>query len=100
MQGEQALVAEPRPAGGPDAGPQVFELRAGRGARRVAGRRAGHRVGQRLVLRVQTDAHGDQLSSLSTRAAFWYRNFGHTSSLNGTLGMSRKIRSSDRPIGK
>ena len=42
-----------------------------------------------------------QLSSIPrTRAALWRRNFGHTSSLNPTLGSSEKIRSSERPIGK
>ena len=35
-----------------------------------------------------------------TRAAFWRRNLGHTSSLKGTPGSSAMIRSSDRPIGK
>ena len=39
-------------------------------------------------------------SSPNTRTAFSRRNFGHTSSLNGTLGSSEKMRSSDRPIGK
>ena len=38
--------------------------------------------------------------SLNTRSALVRRNFGHTSSLNGTLGSSAKMRSSDRPIGK
>ena len=36
----------------------------------------------------------------NTRIAFSRRNFGHTASLNGTFGMSPKMRSSDRPIGK
>lgn len=35
-----------------------------------------------------------------TRAAFWRRNLGHTSSLKGTPGSSAMIRFSDRPIGK
>ena len=37
---------------------------------------------------------------LNTRSAFSRRNFGHTSSLNGTLGMSANWRSSVRPAGK
>ena len=41
-----------------------------------------------------------QVSSLRTRRAFSLRNFGQTSSLKGTCGMSEKIRSRDRPIGK
>ena len=40
------------------------------------------------------------VSSLKTRRAFSRRNFGQTSSLNGTLGMSRNWRSSVRPAGK
>jgi len=39
-------------------------------------------------------------SSLKTRTALSRRNFGHTSSRNGTSGSSRKMRSSERPIGK
>ena len=38
--------------------------------------------------------------SPSTFLALSRRNFGHTSSLNGTLCMSVMMRSSDRPIGK
>ena len=41
-----------------------------------------------------------QPSSPSTRMALSRRNFGQTSSLNGTFGMSVMMRSSDRPIGK
>jgi hypothetical protein len=54
-----------------------------------------------LVLR-DRDGHGRlvYLSSLSTRRAFWLRNFGQTSSLKGTRGMSEKMRSSESPIGK
>jgi len=37
--------------------------------------------------------------SLKTRSAFSRRNFGHTSSRNGTSGISPQMRSSDRPIG-
>ena len=40
------------------------------------------------------------LPSLSTRRAFSCRNFGQTSSLKGTCGMSEKIRSRLSPIGK
>src|SRR5262249_56781395 len=39
-------------------------------------------------------------SILKTCMAFSRRNFGHTWSRNGTSGSSRKIRSSERPIGK
>jgi len=35
----------------------------------------------------------------STRAAFSYRNLGHTWSRNGTCGSSAKIRSMSRPMG-
>ncbi len=38
--------------------------------------------------------------SLKTRRAFSRRNFGQTSSLNGTDGSSAKMRSRERPIGK
>src|SRR4051812_40948559 len=37
---------------------------------------------------------------LSTVLAFSRRNFGHTSSLNGTLFISVMMRSSERPKGK
>ena len=37
---------------------------------------------------------------LKTRSAFSRRNFGQTSSLNGTFGMSRNWRSSVSPAGK
>jgi len=43
---------------------------------------------------------GGYLSRRKTRSAFSRRNFGQTSSRNGTCGMSWKMRSSDRPIGK
>ena len=46
---------------------------------------------------VAAQAHG---WSFSTLAALSRRNFGHTSSLNPTFGISVMIRSSDRPIGK
>ena len=46
-----------------------------------------------------TDGHYPT-GSLNTRIAFSRRNFGHTSSLNGTSGMSRNCRSSVRPAGK
>ena len=36
----------------------------------------------------------------NTRIAFSRRNFGQTSSLSGTFGMSPKMRSSERPIGQ
>ena len=39
-------------------------------------------------------------SSLNTRIAFSRRNFGHTWSRNGTFGISVKMRSRLRPIGK
>jgi len=38
--------------------------------------------------------------SLKTRSALPRKNFGHTSSLNGTCGISLKMRSSDSPMGK
>jgi len=38
--------------------------------------------------------------SLNTRTAFSRRNFGQTWSLNGTFGMSPKMRSRVRPAGK
>ena len=42
----------------------------------------------------------NQPSSLNTRSAFPCRNFGHTSSVKGTSGRSRKVRSRARLIGK
>jgi len=39
-------------------------------------------------------------SSFKTLIAFSRKNFGQTLSLNGTSGISEKIRSSDKPIGK
>ncbi len=41
-----------------------------------------------------------ELYSLNTRFAFSRKNFGQTSSLKPTWGISEKIRSSDRPMGK
>ena len=78
--------------------------RAARDADRARLRR---RAGQRGVGTVDGgdgrplgDRPHAQSSSLSTRFAFSRRNFGQTSSLKPTFGMSVKIRSSDRPIGK
>src|SRR6185437_14840173 len=45
------------------------------------------------------DGFGAHLSSLRTRAALPRRNFGQTSSLKGTFGMSPMMRSIVRPIG-
>jgi hypothetical protein len=47
-----------------------------------------------------TQVPDPQLSKPRMRAALPYKNFGHTSSLRSTFGSSRKIRSSDKPIGK
>ena len=42
----------------------------------------------------------DYPSSLNTRSAFSRRNFGHTSSRNGTSGSSAKMRPRSMPMGK
>src|SRR5581483_10877872 len=55
-----------------------------RNRERVSGKRRGRHGAHRL----------------KTFTAFSRRNFGHTWSRNGTSGSSRKIRSSDSPIGK
>ena len=65
---------------------------------RVDGRR-------RLLVRAAAldrfcDGQAAQPSSPSTRIALVRRNFGHTSSLNPTFGMSVMMRSIDSPIGK
>ena len=84
--------------------PRVSNARAARDADRARLRR---RAGQPRVGAVDGgdgrplgDRSHAQSSSLSTRVAFSRRNFGQTSSLKPTFGMSLKIRSSDRPIGK
>ena len=43
---------------------------------------------------------GERQESPSTRRALARRNFGQTSSLNPTAGISVMMRSSERPIGK
>ncbi len=59
-----------------------------------------HRGGKRVSTGPdQGDRRRHPWSSLRTRAALPRRNFGHTSSLKPTLGMSVMMRSIDRPIG-
>jgi len=93
----KAVIDEFLPPGGQLAGGNIRELRAGLGNGDVTRRELAHGVGKLVLLFGNCQGIVTQASRPRIRAALPYRNFGHTSSLNGTPGISRKMRSSDKP---